>query len=285
MLGRDVLEELTRRGHSVTGTCRTPRAGAALTPMDITDRDTVLRVLGLVRPEAVLHCAAYTQVDQAQQPASVQIARAVNAEGTRFVAEACRRLGARMLYVSTDYVFDGFGTEPWRPDDTEGLRPLNVYGETKLAGERAVQELLDSFFIVRVSWLYGRHGRHFIRSVAEAGRTRGTVRVVCDQIGRPTYTRDLAGLLADMIVTEKYGCYHASGGGEYTSWYGLCREAYRLCGIKAQVMPVTTQAYGHPGAPRPLNSRLDLSKLAQSGFAPLPDWRDALGRYLNEEGL
>lgn len=278
-LGHDVVEELTRRGIPCVGSDLSPDAPSdrPYIPLDITDGDAVRRTLEAVRPDAVIHCAAWTAVDLAEdEPARVH---AVNAEGTAHIATACKLMGAKLMYISTDYVFDGQGETPWKPDCTE-FAPLNVYGQSKLDGELAVRQLLEQFFIVRIAWVFGLHGKNFVKTMLQLGQKHPELRVVCDQIGTPTYTPDLARLLADMIVTERYGVYHATNEGEYISWYDFACEILRQAGSKAIVHPVTTAEYGLSKAARPFNSRLDRSKLADKGFTPLPHWQDALQRYL-----
>ena len=293
-LGHDVMNELAKRGHEGIGSDIAARYsgmedGTAVCAMpyvqlDITDREAVEKVLSEAAPDAVIHCAAWTAVDAAEEAENVHRVRMINADGTRNIAAACKSLDCRMMYISTDYVFDGQGTEPWKPDCT-AYAPLNVYGQTKLEGELAVREALEKYFIVRIAWVFGRNGRNFVKTMLNVGRTHGSVRVVNDQIGTPTYTYDLARLLVDMIETEKYGCYHATNEGGYISWYDFCREIYRQAGLKTEVIPVTTAEYGLSRAARPFNSRLDKSKLVENGFTPLPDWRDALERYLRQEGV
>ena len=292
-LGHDVMNELAKRGHEGIGSDIAARYsgmedGTAVCAMpyvqlDITDREAVEKVLSEAAPDAVIHCAAWTAVDAAEEAENVPRVRMINADGTRNIAAACKGLDCRMMYISTDYVFDGQGTEPWKPDCT-AYAPLNVYGQTKLEGELAVREALEKYFIVRIAWVFGRNGKNFVKTILNVGRTHGSVRVVNDQIGTPTYTYDLARLLVDMIETEKYGCYHATNEGGYISWYDFCREIYRQAGLKTEVIPVTTAEYGLSKATRPFNSRLDKSKLVENGFTPLPDWRDALERYLRQEG-
>ena len=287
-LGHDVMNELAKRGHEGIGSDIAARYsgmedGTAVCAMpyvqlDITDREAVEKVLSEAAPDAVIHCAAWTAVDAAEEAENVPRVRAINADGTRNIAAACKSLDCRMMYISTDYVFDGQGTEPWKPDCT-AYAPLNVYGQTKLEGELAVREALEKYFIVRIAWVFGRNGKNFIKTMLNVGMTHGSVRVVNDQIGTPTYTYDLARLLVDMIETEKYGCYHATNEGGYISWYDFCREIYRQAGLKTEVIPVTTAEYGLSKAARPFNSRLDKTKLVENGFTPLPDWRDALERY------
>ena len=289
-LGHDVMNELASRGHEGIGSDLLPQYagiadGSAVTrapyvPLDITDGEAVSRVLSEVKPDAVIHCAAWTAVDLAEDEDKRDKVRAINADGTRHIAQACRTLGCKLMYISTDYVFDGQGETPWQPDCTD-YAPLNVYGQTKLEGELAVRELVERFFIVRIAWVFGLSGKNFIRTMLRLGETHASVRVVCDQIGTPTYTLDLARLLVNMIETEKYGVYHATNGGGYISWADFAQEIFRQAGMATQVVPVTTAEYGLSKAARPFNSRLDKTKLVESGFAPLPDWQDALGRYLD----
>lgn len=292
-LGHDMVNELVRRGHKAVGSDLAPvysgaADGTAVTAapyeqLDITDAAAVARVLNAVRPDAVVHCAAWTAVDAAEEPENQPKVRAINAGGTRNIAQACRALGCKMAYISTDYVFNGQGTAPWDPDCTD-FRPLNFYGETKLEGERAVAETLARYFIVRIAWVFGVNGKNFIKTMLKLGETHDTLRVVNDQIGTPTYTFDLARLLADMLETEKYGFYHATNEGGYISWYDFTKEIYRQAGLTTTVLPVTTAEYGLSKAVRPFNSRLDKSKLVEKGFTPLPTWQDALSRYLKEIG-
>ena len=289
-LGHDLLLELAGRGHEVCGSGSSAcysgveDAAAALPyrSLDIRDAEAVESVLRELRPDAVLHCAAWTAVDRAED--EPEAARQVNAVGTENIARSCRELGCAMMYISTDYVFGGEGTEPWQPDD-RAFDPRNVYGQTKLEGELAVRGNLKRFFIVRTAWVFGLSGSNFVKTMIRVGQNRNCVRVVCDQIGTPTYTRDLARLLADMIVTEQYGNYHATNEGGYISWYDFCREIYRQAGMSTEVIPVTTEEYGMSRAARPRNSRLDKAKLTDCGFDRLPDWRDALQRYLAEAKL
>lgn len=293
-LGHDVMNELLKRGHEGIGTdLAETYAGVAdgsvvttapYISLDITDKEAVKETLTKARPDAVVHCAAWTAVDMAEDDDKVEKARAVNAGGTQNIADACREIGCKMLYLSTDYVFDGQGTEPWQPD-CEDYRPLNVYGQTKLEGELAVRQTLEKYFIVRIAWVFGLNGKNFIKTMINAGKTHREVRVVNDQIGTPTYCYDLARLLVDMCGTEKYGCYHATNEGGYISWYDFCCEFYRQYGLTTKVIPVTTEEYGLSKAARPFNSRLDKSKLAENGFRPLPPWQDAVRRYLKEAKL
>ena len=297
-LGHDCVNELLGRGHEVTGSDLqeayagiqdgSPVVSAPYRQLDITDRDAVRRVIGEVRPDAVFHCAAWTAVDAAEEEENREKVDRINHLGTAYIAEAVRDAGAKMIYISTDYVFDGKGERPWEPDD-QCYAPLNVYGQSKLDGEKAVSSILEKYFIVRIAWVFGLNGKNFIRTMIRVGKTHDTVRVVNDQIGTPTYTLDLARLLADMAETEKYGFYHATNSetepGGYISWYDFCREFYRQYGLETKVIPVTTAEYGLSKAARPANSRLDKSKLARAGFTPLPDWKDAVARYLKEAEL
>ena len=277
-LGFDVMNELKKRNHECVGSDITENADVRL---DITDKTAVEKILKEIKPDAVIHCAAWTAVDAAEDEENRDKVYAVNVTGTKNIAEACKDLGCKTIYISTDYVFDGQGTEPWTAD-CKDFAPLNYYGQTKLEGETAVKSILDKYFIVRIAWVFGKNGRNFIRTMINVGKTHDTVRVVNDQIGTPTYTFDLARLLVDMAESEKYGCYHATNEGGYISWYDFCREFYRQYGLTAKVIPVTTAEYGLSKAARPFNSRLDKSKLKESGFVPLPDWKDAVRRYLSE---
>lgn len=286
-LGHDVMNELIKRGHSGTGSDLAPvysgiDDGTAVTAapyvsLDITDKDAVMKVLSEIHPDAVVHCAAWTAVDAAED--NEELVRRVNADGTRYIAEACKAIDSKMLYLSTDYVFDGEGTTPWDPD-CKTYKPLNVYGQTKLEGELAVSSVLDKYFIVRIAWVFGLNGKNFIKTMINVGKTHSEVRVVSDQVGTPTYTYDLSRLLVDMCESDKYGYYHATNEGGYISWYDFCVEIYRQYGLDTKVIPVTTAEYGLSKAKRPFNSRLDKSKLVKNGFTPLPDWKDALKRYV-----
>lgn len=290
-LGHDVMNELYRRGYNGIGSDIAPaydgiEDGSPVThmpyiSMDITDAVMVRQVLTEVRPDVVVHCAAWTAVDLAEEAENVAAVRAINVGGTRNVAEMCKELDCKMVYTSTDYVFDGQGTQPWKPD-CKDYRPLNVYGQTKLEGELAVSELLKKYFIVRIAWVFGLNGENFIKTMLSIGKTHETVRVVDDQIGTPTYTLDLARLLVDMIETDKYGYYHATNEGGYISWYEFACEIFRRAGRSTKVIPVSTKENGISKARRPFNSRLDKSKLAEVGFQPLPTWQNALDRYLKE---
>ena len=290
-LGHDVMNELYKRGYLGIGSDiqlgysgiqdGSAVVSAAYLCLDIIDRAAVLKIIQDVHPDVIVHCAAWTAVDMAEDANKFQKVHAVNAEGTRNMAEAARSVGAKMVYISTDYVFNGGGTEPWKPDCKE-YAPLNVYGQTKLEGELAVSSTLDKYFIVRIAWAFGRNGKNFIQTMLKVGKTHDKVRVVDDQIGTPTYTFDLARLLVDMIETDKYGYYHATNEGGYISWYDFAREIYKDAGYKTKVIPVTTAEYGLSKAARPFNSRLDKSKLTESGFKPLPSWQDAVQRYIAE---
>ena len=270
-LGHDVVIELEKRGHTAIG--------VDVMDMDITDAAACARVIAESAPDAVIHCAAWTAVDAAED--SEEACRRINALGTRNIAEVCKALDVRMMYISTDYVFSGEGETPWQPDCRE-YAPISVYGKTKLEGELAVSQLLEKFFIVRIAWVFGVNGKNFIRTMLSLGQKYDALRVVCDQIGTPTYTLDLARLLVDMIETDKYGYYHATNEGGYISWADFAAEIFRQAGMKTAVTPVTTEEYGLSKAARPKNSRLDKSKLAENGFEPLPPWQDALARYLKE---
>lgn len=286
-LGYDVMNELAGRGYEGLGTDILPldeKDGGTLhghpyAQLDITDREAVHALIRAYKPDAVVHCAAWTNVDGAEDPANQGKVYAVNALGTRNIAEAAEAAGAKMLYLSTDYVFSGEGTEPWDPDCTE-YRPLNYYGKTKLEGEKAVRDLVSRFFIVRIAWVFGVNGSNFVKTMLRLGQTHDTLRVVNDQIGTPTFTYDLARLLVDMIETTEYGYYHATNEGGYISWYTFACEIFKQAGLSVHVIPVTTAEYGVSKASRPFNSRLDKEKLTRKGFVRLPAWSDALERYL-----
>ncbi|MCI8325112.1 MAG: dTDP-4-dehydrorhamnose reductase [Clostridia bacterium] len=272
-LGYDTVQELLRRGHEAIG--------ADIEDMDITDASAVSRVISSVRPDAVVHCAAWTAVDAAEEECNRDKVRLINAVGTENVANECKRIGAKMMYISTDYVFDGQGDKPWEAD-CKDYRPLNVYGSTKLEGELKVSTVLDKYFIVRIAWVFGTHGNNFVKTMLRVGASHSSLKVVKDQIGTPTYTFDLARLLVDMIETDKYGYYHATNEGGYIGWNDFAEAIFAAAGYDTEVVPVTTQEYGLSKAARPFNSRLDKSKLTACGFAPLPHWKDALCRYLKE---
>lgn len=293
-LGHDCVNELAGREWEVLGSdIQEVYSGAAdgtavtkapYVRLDITDREAVHRVIREAKPDVILHCAAWTAVDAAEEEENREKVDRINHLGTLYIAEAAKELDAKMIYISTDYVFDGKGERPWEPDD-DCFAPLNVYGKSKLAGEQAVRRLLTKYFIVRIAWVFGLNGKNFIRTMINVGKTHEEVRVVTDQVGTPTYTLDLARLLADMAGTEKYGTYHATNEGGYISWYDFCCEFYRQYGLKTKVIPVTTAEYGLSRAARPENSRLDKTKLKEAGFTPLPDWKDAVARYLKEAKL
>ena len=283
-LGHDVVRELDRREYAVVGSDVTTESYSSFIKLDITDPAAVMTAVKEIRPDAIIHCAAWTAVDDAEDAENREKVDLINRQGTRNIAEAAKAADSKMLYLSTDYVFDGKGTRPWQPDD-KAFNPLNVYGQSKLDGEMAVASLLEKYFIVRTAWVFGLHGKNFIQTMINAGKAHDQVWVVNDQIGTPTYTADLARLLTDMIATEKYGYYHATNEGGYISWYDFCCEFYRQYGLKTKVIPVTTAEYGLSKASRPENSRLDKQKLTEAGFEPLPDWRDAVKRYLEEADL
>lgn len=290
-LGHDVMNELASRGYTGIGTDLaetysgiqddTYVTKAEYMPLDITNADDVMKTIKNVKPDVVVHCAAWTAVDLAEDEDKQAKVKAINVDGTQNIANACKKVDAKMVYISTDYVFDGQGTEPWQPD-CKDYKPLNVYGQTKLGGELAVSKTLDKYFIVRIAWVFGKNGNNFIKTMLNIGKKYDTLRVVNDQIGTPTYTYDLARLLVDMIETDKYGYYHATNEGGYISWYDFACEIFRQAGYTTKVVPVTTEEYGLSKAARPFNSRLDKSKLLENGFKPLPTWQDALARYLKE---
>lgn len=281
-LGYDVMHELESRGHEAIGSdIASESSFEAYVQLDITDREAVERTLSEYRPDAVIHCAAWTAVDAAEEQENIPKVCAINADGTQNLADACKMIGAKMLYISTDYVFNGQGEEPWKPD-CKDYAPQNVYGQSKLKGELAVANTLERYFIVRIAWVFGINGKNFVRTMLNVGKTHDEVRVVNDQIGTPTYTFDLARLLVDMIETEKYGYYHATNEGGFISWYDFTVAIYKQAGMNVKVTPVSTAEYGLSKAVRPFNSRLDKSKLAENGFRPLPEWQDALSRYLKE---
>lgn len=299
-LGHDVMNELAKRGYEGIGTDIAPEySGAAdgtavvsmpYVSLDITDADAVDRVICEMKPDVVVHCAAWTAVDLAEDEDKKDKVHAINADGTANIAKACKKTGSKMVYISTDYVFDGQGTTPWAPD-CKDYKPLNVYGQSKLDGELAVSSTLDNYFIVRIAWVFGKNGKNFIKTMLNVAKTHSTLKVVNDQIGTPTYTFDLARLLVDMIETDKYGYYHVTNEGGYISWYDFTKEIFRQATLlgrteysedKVTVLPVTTAEYGLSKAARPFNSRLNKSKLVENGFTPLPTWQDAVARYLNE---
>ena len=293
-LGHDVVNELDRRAHEAIGSDiqavysrvndGSAVAAAPYVQMDITDEAAVRRTVEELKPDVIIHCAAWTNVDGAEAPENREKVHQINAVGTENIAKAAKAVDAKMVYISTDYVFDGQGTRPWEPDD-KCYAPLNVYGRSKLDGELAVSRILEKYFIVRIAWVFGLNGKNFIKTMINVGKTHDTVRVVNDQIGTPTYTLDLARLLVDMVETEKYGYYHATNEGGYISWYDFCCEFYKQYGLKTTVIPVTTAEYGLSVAARPFNSRLEKKKLVEAGFKPLPVWQDAVNRYLKEAEL
>lgn len=293
-LGHDVVNDAVGRGHEAIGSDIAAQysgvqdgsavVSAPYVQLDITDQAAVAATIETIKPDAIIHCAAWTAVDAAEDEENREKVHAINVDGTRYIAEAAKAVGAKMLYLSTDYVFDGKGERPWQPDD-KNYAPLNYYGQTKLEGEKAVSSVLKNYFIVRIAWVFGLNGKNFIKTMINVGKTHDMVRVVDDQIGTPTYTLDLARLLVDMIETEKYGYYHATNEGGYISWYDFCCEFYNQYGLDTKVVPVTTAEYGLSKAARPFNSRLDKSKLLENGFQPLPDWKNAVRRYLAEAKL
>lgn len=279
-LGFDVVQELLKRGHEAIGADRSDtEADFKHIILDITDKEGVLKAVSEIKPDAVIHCAAWTNVDGAEESENLKAVRAVNVDGTKNLAEACKEVGAKMMYISTDYVFNGEGERPWEPDD-KNYAPINVYGQSKLDGELEVARILEKYFIVRIAWVFGKNGKNFIKTMVEVGKTHPVVRVVNDQIGTPTYTIDLARLLVDMIETDKYGYYHATNEGGYISWAEFAEEIYRQAGMDVKVEGVSTEEYGLSKAKRPFNSRLDKSKLVSNGFTPLPDWQSAVKRFL-----
>ncbi len=293
-LGHDVMNELATRGYQGIGTDiaesysgvqdGTPVTLMPYVQLDITDEDAVISTITNINPDVVIHCAAWTAVDAAEEEENKDKVFSINVNGTENISRACKSVNAKMVYISTDYVFDGKGTEPWQAD-CKNYAPLNVYGKTKLEGEKIVSEILDKYFIVRIAWVFGVNGGNFIKTMLKIGKKFDSIKVVNDQIGTPTYTFDLAKLLVDMIETDKYGYYHATNGGGYISWYDFACEIFRQAGYTTKVNPVTTEEYGISKAARPFNSRLDKSKLTDNGFNPLPHWQDALKRYLEEINL
>jgi dTDP-4-dehydrorhamnose reductase len=289
-----MMSEQAKRGYEGVGSDIAPAYsgvadGSAVTtmpyvPMDITNAAAVAETIKSVKPDVIVHCAAWTAVDLAEDEDKKAKVFAINAEGTENIARVAKEIDAKMVYISTDYVFDGQGTSPWKPD-CKDYKPLNVYGESKLKGELAVSGTLEKYFIVRIAWVFGLNGKNFIKTMLNVGQSHDTVRVVYDQIGTPTYTLDLSRLLVDMIETDKYGYYHATNEGGFISWYEFTKEIYKQAGLPTKVLPVTTAEYGLSKAARPFNSRLDKSKLVEAGFKPLPTWQDALGRYLKEIGV
>lgn len=288
-LGHDVMNNLISRDHVGVGsdialTYNGVMDNSAVTTaeyisLDITNKEAVIKTITAIKPDAVIHCAAWTAVDLAEDEDKIPLVFKINTDGTKYIAEACKQIDAKLLYLSTDYVFDGQGTTPWKPDCKE-YAPLNNYGKSKLEGELAVANTLSKYFIVRIAWVFGLNGKNFIKTMINVGKTHSEVRVVNDQIGTPTYTYDLSRLLVDMCESDKYGYYHATNEGGFISWYDFCVEIYKQYGLSTKVIPVSTSEYGLSKAKRPFNSRLDKSKLIENGFKPLPDWKDALARYL-----
>ena len=293
-LGHDVVNELVKRGHTPISSDITPiysgePDGSPVTTsdyiqLDITDNETVRKVITSITPDAVIHCAAWTNVDAAEDEENRDKVFRINTEGTRNIAEAVKAINAKIVYISTDYVFSGLGDKPWLPD-CKDFAPLNVYGESKLGGEQAVRSILSKYFIVRIAWVFGRNGKNFIKTMLNLSQHHDTLRVVNDQIGTPTYTYDLSRLLVDMIETDKYGYYHATNEGGFISWAEFAKAIFEEADLNVRVIPVSTDEYGLSKAKRPFNSRLDKSKLQDNGFVPLPSWRDALRRYLKEIGI
>lgn len=290
-LGHDVMNELHKRGYEGVGSDIAPQYsgaddGTAVTKMDyvqmdITNSEEVTETIKKVNPDVVVHCAAWTAVDLAEESENKEKVMAINVGGTENIAKVCKELDCKMVYISTDYVFDGYGTRPWK-EDCKDYAPLNIYGESKLMGEKVVSLKLEKYFIVRIAWVFGVNGNNFIKTMLNVGKKFDTLKVVNDQIGTPTYTYDLSRLLVDMIETDKYGYYHATNEGGYISWYDFACEIFKQAGYKTKVNPVTTEEYGVSKARRPFNSRLNKTKLVDNGFTPLPDWKDALSRYLKE---
>ena len=288
-LGHDVMNELYKRGHQAIGSDisemysgindDSPVVNMPYVSLDITDKEKVEEVLTEIKPDAIVHCAAWTAVDLAEEKENIEKVRNINSYGTANIAKTSRKIDAKMLYLSTDYIFDGEGETPWQ-EDFEEYKPLNIYGQTKLEGEEFVRKYLEKFFIVRIAWVFGVNGNNFVKTMLKLAKTHDNLKVVSDQIGTPTYTYDLARLLVDMIETEKYGIYNATNEGGYISWYDFACEIFKQAGYKVKVNPVSTKEYGQSKAKRPYNSRLDKSKLADNGFKPLPTWQDALRRYL-----
>lgn len=293
-LGHDVMNELASRGYTGVGTDLAESYSgiqdgtyvtmAEYVSLDITNKSAVMNTIKAIKPDVVVHCAAWTAVDLAEDEDKQEKVKAINVDGTQNIANACKEIDAKMVYISTDYVFDGQGTKPWNPD-CKDYKPLNVYGETKLGGELAVSNTLSKYFIVRIAWVFGKNGNNFIKTMLNVGKKFDTLKVVNDQIGTPTYTYDLARLLVDMIETDKYGYYHATNEGGYISWYDFACEIFKQAGYTNTIIPVTTAEYGLSKAARPFNSRLDKSKLVENGFKPLPTWQDALVRYLKEMNI
>ena len=284
-LGYDVMNELVKRGYETVGSdiLESVQYDYPYVQLDITNAEAVEKTIFEVKPDVIIHCAAWTAVDAAEDEENIPKVHAINVDGTQNIVNVCKKIGCKMIYISTDYVFNGLGTVPWTPD-CKNYAPQNVYGQSKLDGELAVANTLEKYFIVRIAWVFGVNGKNFIKTMINVGKNHDEVRVVNDQIGTPTYTFDLARLLVDMVETEKYGYYHATNEGGYISWYDFTVEIYKQAGLTTKVTPVTTAEYGLSKAARPFNSRLDKLKLVENGFKPLPTWQDALSRYLKEIG-
>lgn len=280
-LGFDVINELESCSHIAIASDITEKSDENYVKLDITDENAVSQTIADIHPDAVIHCAAWTAVDNAEDEENQEKVFNINAKGTEYIAKACKNIDAKMIYISTDYVFNGEGDEPWKAD-CKDYAPLSVYGKTKLEGELAVSKILDKYFIVRIAWVFGKNGNNFIKTMLNVGKKYPNLTVVNDQIGTPTYTFDLAKLLVSMVQTEKYGYYHATNEGGYISWYDFAVEIFKQAGYNNEVKPVTTEQYGISKAKRPYNSRLDKSKLTENGFELLPTWQDALSRYLRE---
>lgn len=288
-LGYDLMNELNQRGYEAIGSDigieyqaiddKDPVKSMPYVSLDITNKKKVDEVITDLNPDAVIHCAAWTNVDAAEEDKNKNKVMEINAKGTENIALACKNTKSSMVYISTDYIFDGEGETPWKADCTD-YNPLNTYGLSKLKGEEAVRKLLDEYFIIRIAWVFGQNGNNFIKTMLNIGKTHDSLRVVDDQIGTPTYTYDLARLIVDMIETDKYGTYHATNEGGYISWYDFACQIFTKAGYDTKVEPVTTKEYGLSKAARPYNSRLDKSKLIENGFKVLPTWQDALERYL-----
>lgn len=285
-LGYDVMNELISRGNEAVGSdiLDSVQSDFPYVQLDITDKDAIYKTIKKENPDIVIHCAAWTAVDNAEDEENKDKVKAINVEGTQYIAEICKELDCKMIYISTDYVFNGEGTTPWKPD-CKDYAPLCVYGQTKLDGELAVANTLEKYFIVRIAWVFGENGNNFIKTMLNVGKKFPQLKVVNDQIGTPTYTFDLARLLVDMAETEKYGYYHATNEGGYISWYDFACEIFKQANYDVKVNPVTTEEYGVSKAKRPFNSRLDKSKIVENGFVPLPTWQDALKRYLEKLGV
>lgn len=280
-LGYDVMNEVTNRGYEGIGSDIKENTAFNYIKLDITNKEMVKKVISEIKPDIIVHCAAWTSVDMAEDDDKKVLVRDINVNGTKYLSEAAKEVSAKMVYISTDYVFNGQGDTPWAPDQKD-YSPLNVYGQTKLEGELAVSNTLDNYFIVRIAWVFGLNGNNFIKTMLNLSNKYNELRVVDDQIGTPTYTYDLARLLVDMIETDKYGYYHVTNEGGYISWAGFAEEIFKQANIEMNIIPVTTEEYGLSKATRPSNSRLDKSKLIENGFKPLPTWQDALSRYLKE---